>query len=34
VRAVPLVGALLTVAGLAFALHLLLRDRRAAAARV
>jgi DHA1 family inner membrane transport protein len=34
VRAVPLVGALLTVAGLALALHLLLRDRRAAAARV
>jgi DHA1 family inner membrane transport protein len=33
-RAVPLVGALLTVAGLALALHLLLRDRRAAAARV
>jgi DHA1 family inner membrane transport protein len=31
VRAVPLVGALLTVAGLALALHLLLRDRRAAA---
>jgi MFS transporter, DHA1 family, inner membrane transport protein len=31
--ALPLVGALLTVAGLAFALHLLRRDRRAAAAR-
>lgn len=30
VRAVPLVGALLTVAGLALALHLLLRDRRTA----